>query len=307
MSSKLNIDQLKKKFKERDRVMRCISKNANFRISIIRNTQAAITAGKRHNLDHALSLFLAKTLAAASMLASFLKGEERISIEIRGNGRIARIFAEAIHVGEVRGYAEPATGNGNSETIASLSDAIGEGTLSVTRMLYDSAEPTQGITQLQNGDVETSLAYYFTQSEQIPSAVILDVSIDDNGLIEQSGGLIIQALPGASDAEIIEVYKSLSEMQSLSSLLKNGMQLDEILKIALPFEFDIIKNYPVDFFCRCSKANFISKLKTLEYNEIEDMRKMGQNELVCHYCNEKYYLDDADFDSILEELKAKKN
>ncbi len=298
--------QLKKQYKERDRIIRCISSNGNFRISIIRNTQASKIASNRHNLDLVLSFFLAKALAAASMAASFLKGDERLSIEIRGHGSIARLFAEAIQVGEVRGYAEPAGGE-HINTIKSLADAIGHGTLSVTRMLYNKSEPVQGITELQKGDIQSDLAYFFNQSDQIPSAVVLDVSIDDGGGIVQSGGLIVQAMPGATDAEIVDLHKSLSEMPSLSSLLNDGASLEEILRAALPFEFDIIKSYPVDFYCRCSKESFIGKLKTLDYKEIEDMIGMKQNELLCHYCNEKYHLDNSDFDLILEELRALKN
>jgi redox-regulated HSP33 family molecular chaperone len=37
------------------------------------------------------------------------------------------------------------------------------------------------------------------------------------------------------------------------------------------------------------------------------MKNTGQNELVCRYCNEKYYLEKEEFDELIEETKAKTN
>ncbi len=56
----------------------------------------------------------------------------------------------------------------------------------------------------------------------------------------------------------------------------------------------------MDFFCRCSKENFKSILLGLGKEVVADMKKQGQNELVCNFCNKKHLLDDKDFDGLLE-------
>jgi molecular chaperone Hsp33 len=145
------------------------------------------------------------------------------------------------------------------------------------------------------------------QSEQIPSSVILDVDFDDKGLIEHSGGLIVQAMPGHTEKQLIDIYASLSKIKGLTQFYKNDENPLNVLKNVLPFEFDLINSTQVDFFCRCSKEAFMQKLMTLDLNEIVDMKLHNDKELICQYCNSHYYLDDNDFDKMIEEQKAKLN
>lgn len=302
----MKTEELKKKFRERDRVYRVLSKNGHFRAVAIKNTEAAKTAQSNHNLDYISAFLLARTLSASSLLAAFLKGEERMIVEIEGNGPIGHIFAEALQVGEIRGYASIRDYDGLNN-IQNISDALGIGLLKITRMLYHKNEPIQGIVPLQNGDVATDLAFYLTQSEQIPSAVVLDVDIDDNGKITQSGGLIIQAMPGATDDQIQKVYDSVSQLKSIVKYFEEGKSAEDLLRDFLPFDFDVVSSSPIDFFCRCSKEKFMDKLVTLNMREIQEMKNEGHDELVCQYCNNKYYLEDEDFDKLLEDIQAAKN
>ena len=43
-------------------------------------------------------------MSAASLIASGLKGEERIQLIARGKGEVKTVYAEALQLGEVRGY-----------------------------------------------------------------------------------------------------------------------------------------------------------------------------------------------------------
>ena len=79
------------------------------------------------------------------------------------------------------------------------------------------------------------------------------------------------------------------------------------MALAVPFEFDIVNNSPIDFFCRCSMDRFKEILLTLGVSEIRDMESSGQNELVCQYCSKKYHLEPTDFMEIITTLKAREN
>ncbi len=298
--------QLEKLYRERDRAVRVLSKDGKFRAVAIKNSISTLTAQKRHNMPYIAAFLMARTMSAASSLAMFLKGDERIVVEAEGNGPVSRVFAEAIQVGEVRGFVNLAPDAGERK-IETVSDALGLGLFKVTRYLYHSNEPAQGVIPLQNGDIASDLSYYYHQSEQIPSAVILDVTFDDDGWIKQSGGLIVQAMPGATDEDNKAIYDALVKVTSLAEYYEKGMHPLDVLKEVLPFEFELVKSSQVDFFCRCSKDNFMGKLKTLGLDEIQDMKKSGDNELVCHFCNEKYTIEDEDFDKLVEELQAKQN
>lgn len=54
---------------------------------------------------------------------------------------------------------------------------------------------------------------------------------------------------------------------------------------------------PVDFFCRCSKEAFVSKVRLLDRSELEELAATGSANLTCHNCNTAYSLS-------AEELRA---
>lgn len=302
----MDINKAKSNFQKRDRVIRILSKDGHFRGVGVKNTAMAQDAQLRHNLEALPAFYLAKTLAASTLLSAFLKGEERVSIEINGSNYITKIYSESIQVGETRGFIR-INNNFDTNTLDNIEGAIGNGKIKVSRILYNKTEPIIGITELANGDISTDLAYYFSQSEQIPSAVLIDASIDDNGKILQSGGIIIQAMPQAPLKEIVRITERLYELPPIAKLLEEEKTIEEILRQATDFDFEIIKHSPVDFYCRCSKESFLNHLVTLGAEEIKDMRLQGQTELVCQYCNEKYIIDENDFERILTEIQAKNN
>lgn len=299
-------EELKKQFKNRDRILLVLSKNGHFRAALLRNTNTAKIAQEKYNLTGIPASYLARTLSGASLIASFLKGEERAIVEFQGNGVISKIYAESSHHGEVRGYLH-LVANASKVEINDEKDILGDGILKVTRILYDKSHPVVGILEIQNGDIANDLTYYFNQSEQIPTAIIMDVSLSEKDMIDHSSALIVQAIPGFTLDELKSVLDSLTNIKDMSDIINNSDDSNDALHKILPFDYDIMSNKPVDFLCRCTKNKFIDALHTLSYNEIEQMQKEGQNELVCQYCNRHYYLDDNDFEKIKLAIIAKKN
>ena len=59
-----------------------------------------------------------------------------------------------------------------------------------------------------SGEIGDDLAYYFTVSEQVPTAVALGVLVDTDISILAAGGLIIQMMPNENDflADIVTFY-----------------------------------------------------------------------------------------------------
>jgi len=299
---------IKKLYTQRDRVVKAMTADGFFRLAAVRNSKTALSAQERHNLSPLASVLLGRAMASASLLAAFLKSEERIILDFSGNGPAERVYAESLNVGEVRGYVQnPECVLDFSQGKASLGSGLGIGLLRVARILYNQFEPVTGVVELFSGDISTDVAYYLTQSEQIPSAVMLDVSINKEGKVEQSGGLMVQAMPGAPESRIQAMYEGLKKIDHLTEMLASGYSPQEMLKIIADAELIETDDTPIDFFCRCSLDRFKSALATLGMNEVKEMREQNHRELVCRYCNTHYNLSDADFDDIIGGLQAKNN
>jgi molecular chaperone Hsp33 len=288
--------------------VRALTDDGFFRIAATRMTTTVRTAQEKHHLSPLAAVLLGRAMAGASLMSIFLESEERIILDFSGNGPAEKVYAESLQLGEVRGYVQnPQCVLDFTQPDISLGDGLGVGLMRVSRVLYSQYEPITGIVELQKGDISTDLAYYLTQSEQIPTALLLDVSINAEGMVEQAGGLMVQAMPGAPEHRVLTMHESLKNIENLSAMLSSGYTPSEMLDIISERPLTETDNTPVDFFCRCSLERFKTTLTTLGSTEIREMQEQNQRELVCRYCNNHYNLTDGDFEDILERLQANNN
>jgi redox-regulated HSP33 family molecular chaperone len=78
-------DSVKKLWTQRDRVTRAMTIDGTFRAAVVHNATSVRTAQERHGLDGVPSLVLARTITGATLMASFLKGEERMVLSLEGS------------------------------------------------------------------------------------------------------------------------------------------------------------------------------------------------------------------------------
>lgn len=298
----------KKEFEFKDRLIKGISKDGHFKISVIKTSDLVKEARQRHSLSLLNTVILGRALTATMLMASELKGEERIRLRMEGDGPIGFLVAEANSLGEVRGYVgNPAAELDYSDSSTTFGQGLGLGLLTFSKTLYNEAEPRTSTIQLINGDVTSDIAHYLTQSEQIDSALILDVGIDQNGEVTEAGGLLIQKLPGAPDGQIDMLQERLSSFPPVHKFFEDDQYIDEVMeKVMSPIKVKELSRQLVDFFCRCNKDRFLNALSMLNYADLKDMKGESQ-EIVCQYCNNKENISKEEIAELITAAKAKMN
>ncbi|MFO8030556.1 MAG: Hsp33 family molecular chaperone HslO [Cyclonatronaceae bacterium] len=296
----------KEDFIMRDRLLRAITTNGHFRISIVKTTDVVRTARQRHGLSLLNTVLLGRTLTGSLLLASRLKGDERIQVRIEGSGPVRSVTAEATSHGEVRGYVSHPGAELDFQEDTRLGDAIGAGVMSVSKSLYNLARPVTGTVALVRGNVNEDLAHYLLQSEQIPSAVSLDVAIDEKGDVTEAGGVLVQALPGAEREDVERLEENVRSMSQPGKQLQAGYLDDVLSAVSKGMAVKELGRYPVDFFCRCSKGRFRDSLALLDPDELLKMQSETE-ELVCHYCSKKYVFSRQEIDAIAQKAKVRQN
>lgn len=298
----------KEDFLFKDRMVKGITKDGHFKLSVVKTTALVKEARDRHGLSLLATVILGKTLTAAALLASELKKEERIQVRLEGSGPLQYVVAEANSLGEVRGYVgNPSAELAYDDPDVSLSDGIGLGVLSLTKVLYNEAEPRTSTIELIAGDVTRDIAHYLAQSEQVPSAVMLDIGITEDGAISEAGGLLLQRLPDAPDGQIDMLQERLASFQPIDQLLSEKVYIDDIMHRSVsPIQVKELGRNPVDFFCRCSRKRFLGALTMLSLEDLEDLKDDGQ-EIVCHFCNNKEYISAQEIRGLITKAKAKRN
>lgn len=269
-----------------------------------RTTETVEEARRRHDAFPTAAAALGRTLTGAALLGAVLKGQQRLMIEIVGDGPLGKIVAEADAAGNVRGYVHhphvhlPSNAQGKLD----VAGAVGSGHLYVVKDL-GLREPYRGLVPLVSGEIAEDLAYYLNVSEQTPSACILGVLVAPEGSVRAAGGILIQMMPGAQeDEELVQrLEERIRAMPALSRSIDEGLgPLEILLSLLEGMEPKRLEERPVRFHCSCSKERFSSGLVSLGKEELEEIaRTQGGAELVCHFCGQVYHVSEDELRALI--------
>ncbi|MFZ0474577.1 MAG: Hsp33 family molecular chaperone HslO [Halobacillus sp.] len=278
-----------------DYLVRALAFGGQVRAYAVQSTDTVEEARRRQDTWATTSAALGRTLTISSMMGAMLKGEDKITVKVEGDGPAGAIIADTNARGEVRGYIiNPHVDfDLNQNGKLDVARAVGtNGTLSVVKDLGMKDHFT-GQVPLVSGEISEDFTYYFANSEQVPSAVGAGVLVDTDYSILASGGFVIQMMPGADDATTSEIERRLSEMPAISSLVQEGKSPEEILQTVLGEDkLQILDTMPVQFKCHCSRERVEVAIASLGDEEIQRMIEEDQGaEAKCHFCNEDYQFD----------------
>jgi molecular chaperone Hsp33 len=241
------------------------------------------------------SIALGRALSGVALVGSTLKQGQRMAIKFEGSGPLKKLIAEVEWDGAIRGtVAVP-------DAIAdSVPAAVGRaGFLTVTKDL-GMKEPYSGMVQLYTSEIAEDLAYYLTDSEQIPSAVGLAVSLGPNGQIAASGGFLIQSLPPSDEDAVEKIMAAIAKLPPLTTLLQDGKTPEELLDLLLAgVEHHPLESTDLFFRCGCTKEKVEQALLALGKDEISHMLAEDAGaEITCEFCKQQYHFERSDLEAL---------
>ena len=182
--------------------------------------------------------------------------------------------------------------------------AVGRGLLTVS-MDLGLKEPYNGSVEIQTGEIGDDLAYYFSVSEQTPSAVGLGVMVDTDSSVRHAGGFIIQLMPDADEETISEIEKRVSGAEPVTSMMEEGMTPEDILRYFLGgLDLVITEKQPVRYYCGCSKEKVARALATISSEDLREIINEGEEiEVKCYFCNSAYHYSIAELEEIMASRK----
>jgi molecular chaperone Hsp33 len=276
-----------------DYLIKAIDDSQQIRIMLARTTVLADEARRRHNTSPTASAALGRVLTATVIMGSDMKGPNNIiTLRINGDGPCGPIIASADSHGNVRGLiSEPSA---DVEPLYPGKLAVGklvgtQGFLEVSKDL-GLQQPFVGKVPLVSGEIGEDLASYYLNSEQIPSLVALGVLVAPDTSIQAAGGLIIQALPGASDEFLELVEQRVIQMPPISSIINTGKELEQSLaEILHDIPYRVGGKQPLQFKCTCNRDRLKAIMASLSDEELHSIYEQeGKLEVVCNFCREVY-------------------
>lgn len=250
---------------------------------------------------------LGRALAGALLLAGLLKAGERLVIHILSRGPLKEIYAEANAQGEARGYLRrPRIHLPSSGGKLDVGGAVGtDGTLTVMKDLH-LKEPYRSTVPLVSGEIAEDLAHYLLTSEQQPSAVALGVHVAPSGRVDAAGGILLQAMPWATEETLSRLEERLRQAPPFTHMLRAKQSLEDVIaKLLQDFPYVVWQHQPVHYACPCSVERAERALIALGPAELADLiAKKEAVEIVCDFCKKKYRFEPAEVQRLLDSLQA---
>lgn len=288
-----------------DKITKFLAYNGKISIVCINTTNLVEKARKIHDLSPVATAAFGRLLTITALMGQEMKNkEDKLTIQIQGNGPIGTMLTTANNSPKVKGYvANPYVDLPLNEFgKLDVGGAVGiDGYINVIKDI-GLKEPYVGVSPLTSGEIADDFTNYFVNSEQTRTAVALGVLVNKDG-VKRAGGYIINSMPDATDEEIANIEKSIFEAGAISKMLDEGLSLLEIAKkVTGDKNVKVIEDIKTPVYeCDCSKERMLEGLATLDKNTIKEIiEEDGKAEVVCHFCNKKYEFSKEELEEILE-------
>lgn len=277
--------------------------DGSFRAVVLQGTKSINQMRANHELGILETLVLGHGYLAAGLLASTVKGDDRVQLTIECGGPIKGVYVESWANGDTRGYLKevPIPIEVPLESF-DLSPFFGPGFLTVTKLLEGKKSPFTGQIMLEHGSIAKDLATYFLQSEQTQTLVSLSIQFDKRGEVVGAGALFLQKLPTSSDADLEQLERISTTMPSLGAYLSTGKSgkefVQEVFAEANPY---YLEDLPFNFNCSCNRNRFAQYLSSLPEKEKLSILEEGPFplELHCFNCGTTYPFEKEELETLL--------
>ncbi|SFU60473.1 molecular chaperone Hsp33 [Clostridium sp. DSM 8431] len=292
----------------KDKIVRGTAKDGMIRVIGGITTNMVNDGTSVHECSPVSSAALGRMLTMGALMGTDLKSEkEVVTLKINGGGPANGITVTAHNDGSVKGFI------GNPHVALPLNEKgkldVGGavGTNGILYVIKDLGlkDPYVGQVPIHSGEIAEDFTYYYTVSEQTPSAVSLGVLVDTDLSIKAAGGFIIQMMPDADPLLADVLMYRLEEIPSITTMITQGKTIEEILEyIFEDMDLKLEEANEPKYVCDCSRERVEKALISIGEKELTDIYKDNKDEeVVCHFCNKKYIFTPEDIKELLEKAK----
>lgn len=279
----------------RDRTQRFLFEEADIRGEIAQIDSSYREILAIHQYAPGVSRLLGEFMAAAVLLATTLKFEGKLVLQVRSEGQIPLLMVECDSQLRLRAIARGA----QEATSDRFDQLLTGGQLAIT-IDPVKGQRYQGIALLSDDSLASSLDAYFKQSEQLGTRFWLACDGDS------AAGMILQQLPAQIVADSNDRNSQWQHVTTIASTLKD----EELLNLSAPelahrlYHEDPLRLFdtqPLRFQCNCSRERTFNALKSLPVSEVSELlEELGSITMDCEFCNQQYRYVEQDLRDILE-------
>ncbi len=265
----------------------------------------------RHPYPEPVALQLGQHLALAGVLSSLLKFDGIFTLQTKSDGPLRMMVADVTTAGELRGYAEF-----DGDAVAALPpepgarhpscrQLLGAGYIAYTVDQGGQSERHQGIVELTGSTLADTIHHYFRQSEQLKTVVELTACRVEGAW--RSAALLLQQMPDseprdapASDLED-DWRRAVVFMATCRQAELVGVELaahDLLYRLFHDERVRVFHPRPLSLGCRCSRGRIETILRSLDQEEMAELKVDGELVMTCQFCNVDFRFDEVALEAI---------
>lgn len=290
-----------------DKLIKAMANNDEIRIIAAITTELVEKGRKIHDCSKTASAAFGRMLTVGTLMGSMLKNDKDVlTAQISGGGEANGVVVTSYADAHVKGYI----GNPNVELPLNekgkldVGGAIGKnGNLTVIKDM-GLKEPYVGSVPIYTGEIGEDFAYYFTVSEQTPSAVGVGVLVNNDNSIKASGGFIIQMMPGSDELLADVITYRLQEIPPITELISKGMSIEEIVEFIFEgMDVKFLDSSVPRYECDCNKEKVEKAFISIGKKDLKEIYDEGKDEeLKCHFCNASYKFTNKEIGELLKKV-----
>jgi molecular chaperone Hsp33 len=228
--------------------------------------------GARHTLNRDAMELTGDLIVANVLLGAWIKGAERLSLQLQTAGSQASFFGEIDAEGQFRARVRCAP------RVTATVDGM------MLAIKYDDrAELYRGVTALEADTVEAALQRHLVQSDQVMAVVRIHAGADGRAV-----GLMVERMPYEAGRPSLEddAWEALRSFIASAAADDVAALIDGVRAGALgAHEVDILDARDLVWRCRCSDAGVRQMLTGLGAPALREMADEDHGaEVTCHFC-----------------------
>lgn len=281
-----------------DRLLKFMFRGAPVRGELVRVADAWREMTAHHQYPAPVKRLLGEMVAAAALLASNIKFNGALVMQVHGDGPVKLLVVECqpdLSMRATAKFSEEAVASG--ATMRELINRTGRGRFAITLDPRDPApgqQPYQGIVPLDGDTMADVLENYMRQSEQLETRLVLAADED------VSAGLLLQRLPdtggtaGDIDEDAWDRVTTLGATLSAEELLR--LSPENLARRLYSQEvLDHQATLAPRFACRCSRERIGRMLVSLGREEVDSIiAELATVTVTCDFCGRQYAFDVVD-------------
>lgn len=263
---------------------RALADDGATRVLIAEADEVAESLREAHGLTGASARLAAEAAVATILLAAYVKGDEKLTLQIVLDQPEARYIGELDPDHRFRARLDPADlGDVDIRVLHGLLFAAKH---DGTREVY------RGITPVDGTSVTGALRAHLVDSSQVSGQLATAVRLDEDGRVAFAGGVLVERLPPAPgqpsmlpDA-FLERYGDLpgSDVEALIAETRR----DRLRGGAL----HTLEQRPLFWSCTCSMDRVVGALSGMQPEELLAMAEEdGGASVDCHFCGAHYAVE----------------